>query len=202
RGHLRPWECHHTGLPHAERDLLFPHPARALGVAWRAARAHVRAAAVGGVPGLAQILRRAVPHARLAKDHVARAAGAAQAAAQRARHARLYQRGRTADMNLREGRIGRQEAACLAAFGVAVNGLVYPNDAALYAHGNAAYLAAPLSLLLLLPAFALVARAMERRASAHLGGFLCDALGGLAGRAAALAVIGYLIVSAAVPLIQ
>ena len=105
-------------------------------------------------------------------------------------------------MNLREGRIGRQEAACLAAFGVAVNGLVYPNDAALYAHGNAAYLAAPLSLLLLLPAFALVARAMERRASAHLGGFLCDALGGLAGRAAALAVIGYLIVSAAVPLIQ
>lgn len=105
-------------------------------------------------------------------------------------------------MNLREGRIGRQEAACLAAFGVAVNGLVYPNDAALYAHGNAAYLAAPLSLLLLLPAFALVARAMERRASAHLGGFLCDALGGLAGRAAALALIGYLVVSAAVPLIQ
>lgn len=105
-------------------------------------------------------------------------------------------------MNLREGRIGRQEAACLAAFGVAVNGLVYPNDAALYAHGNAAYLAAPLSLLLLLAAFALVARAMERRASAHLGGFLCDALGGLAGRAAALALIGYLVVSAAVPLIQ
>lgn len=105
-------------------------------------------------------------------------------------------------MNLCEGRIGRQEATSLTAFGVAVSGLFYPNAASLYAHGNANYLAAPVTLALLMLLFTLVIKAMARRRAPHLGAFLCDALGGGMGRVAALAVVAYLVVAAAVPLIQ
>lgn len=105
-------------------------------------------------------------------------------------------------MNLHEGGIGRQEATCLAVMGVVVSGLFYPNAASLYTHGNAGYLSALVTLLLLLLIFFLVTKAMERRAADHLGMLLCDVLGSTLGAVVGLLIVAFLIVAAAVPLIQ
>ena len=105
-------------------------------------------------------------------------------------------------MKLNEGRIGRQEAASLAAMGLVSSAVFYPNAAEGYRYGNANYFAAPLAFLLLLLLFFVIVRSMKRRGAEHLGAFLTDALGGLFGRVAALAVVAFLVLSAAIPLIQ
>lgn len=105
-------------------------------------------------------------------------------------------------MKLNEGRIGRQEAASLAAMGLVGSAVFYPNAAEGYRYGNSNYIAAPLAFLLLLLLFFVIVRSMKRRSAEHLGAFLTDALGGLFGRVAALAVVAFLVLSAAIPLIQ
>lgn len=105
-------------------------------------------------------------------------------------------------MKLNEGRIGRQEATSLAAMGVVASAVFYPNAAEGYRYGNASYVAALLAFSLLFLLFFITVRAMRRRGAAHLGAFLTDSLGGLFGRVATLAVILFLVISAAIPLIQ
>lgn len=105
-------------------------------------------------------------------------------------------------MNLQEGRIGRQEAACLGWMAVVVSGLFYPNAASLYTHGNANYLVTAVTVLLLFAVFVLVAGAMARRGAAHFGMLLHDGLGRAGGTVAGLILVLVLVVAAAVPLIQ
>ena len=100
-------------------------------------------------------------------------------------------------MNLRQGRIGRQEALCAAAIAAGASAVFATDTGALYAKGNSAYLSTPLSALLSLGAFLLAARAMQRRGDRNLWELLHDGFGSVIGRAAALLCGAVLIFAAA-----
>lgn len=100
-------------------------------------------------------------------------------------------------MNLRQGRIGRQEAVCAAAIAAAASGIFTSDGQALYAKGNSAYVSMLLSAGFALIVFLLTAGAMRRTGCETLWGLLRCGLGALFGRIAALLIIALLIASAA-----
>jgi len=100
-------------------------------------------------------------------------------------------------MNLRQGRIGRQEALCAAAIAAGASAVFTTDTNALYARGNSAYLSTPLSALLSLGAFLLVVRTMQRRDNKNLWELLSDGLGPVFGRVAALICTAVLLFAAA-----
>ncbi len=80
-------------------------------------------------------------------------------------------------MNLREGRIGAQEAIAAAAIAVSVSGIFVTDNNMLYGQGNAAYICAAFSAGLALLLFLYACRGMERTKSATLHGLFCYAAG-------------------------
>lgn len=100
-------------------------------------------------------------------------------------------------MNLRQGRIGRQEALCAAAIAAAASGIFTPDGRELYTHGNSAYLSMLLSAGLALVAFLFAAGAMRRAGCETLCELLRKGLGAIFGRAAALLLCVLLLVAAA-----
>lgn len=89
-------------------------------------------------------------------------------------------------MNLRQGRIGRQEALCAAAIAAAASGIFTPDGRELYAQGNSAYVSMLLAAGLALATFLLAAGAMRRSGCETLWGLLRTGLGAIVGRVVAL----------------
>ncbi len=100
-------------------------------------------------------------------------------------------------MNLRQGRIGRQETLCAAAIAAAASGIFTPDGRELYAHGNSAYLSMLLSAGLALVAFLFAAGAMRRAGCETLWELLRTGLGGIFGRVAAVLLSILLLFAAA-----
>ncbi len=100
-------------------------------------------------------------------------------------------------MNLRQGRIGRQETLCAAAIAACASGIFTTDSEALYARGNSAYLSMLLSAGLALAAFLFTAWAMRRADNKNLWELLHDGLGGMFGRIAALLYAVLLLLAAA-----
>ena len=105
-------------------------------------------------------------------------------------------------MNMRQGRIGKQEAAALALLACVTSGLFSMNTKTLYASGNSAYLssalAAMLSLLSLLP----VAGVMRRKGIRDLGTLYRFAFGPLLAPLAAALTLTAILYAAVMPLIR
>lgn len=80
-------------------------------------------------------------------------------------------------MNLKEGRIGRQETAAMVWIACWISGIFSMNTEDYYAHGNAVYLSTVLSAALSLLAFYLVAEAMRRGACENLAALYRRAFG-------------------------
>ena len=80
-------------------------------------------------------------------------------------------------MNLREGRIGRQESLALAAIALAVSGLFSSDPRGAFHNGNSAYIYVPLALMLAIAAFLLIHAAMKRSGAADLAELYSRALG-------------------------
>ncbi len=100
-------------------------------------------------------------------------------------------------MNLRQGRIGRQETLCAAAIAAAASGIFTPDGRELYTYGNSAYVSMLLSAGLALIAFLFAAGAMRRSGCETLWRLLRVGLGAIFGRAAALLFCTLLLFSAA-----
>ena len=105
-------------------------------------------------------------------------------------------------MNLREGRIGRQEAAALALTGCTVGGLFAQDPGKTYQSGNSAYLSGALSAVLALLLFFLLAEAMNRKGCRNLSALYRFAYGPVLAVPMALVTFLALLFSAAAPMMR
>lgn len=101
-------------------------------------------------------------------------------------------------MNLREGRVGRQESVAAAAIALASSGLFAADKGTGMQSGNSAYLYLPAALLLALAAFLLTGAAMKRSGTENLAELNYFALGVGASAAGALLSLLFCYASAAV----
>ncbi len=80
-------------------------------------------------------------------------------------------------MNLREGRIGKQEAATTAWIACWISGVFAMNTETYYANGNAAYITTVLSAMLALLVFYMIAEVMQRKGCQNLAALYRRAYG-------------------------
>lgn len=103
-------------------------------------------------------------------------------------------------MNLREGRIGRQEAASMAWIACVIPAIFTVSTRVTYENGNASYAATAFSALLALLLFWFVTAAMRARGCDTLSGLYRLAFGGFGAAVAAALTACLLAASAAVPM--
>ena len=105
-------------------------------------------------------------------------------------------------MNMRQGRIGNQEAASLALLACVISGLFAMNTKTQYANGNSAYISSPLaamlSLLVLLPIYFV----MRRKGIRNLAELYRFAFGPVLAVLAATLTLGSILYAAAMPLLR
>lgn len=105
-------------------------------------------------------------------------------------------------MNLRLGRFGKQESACVCGLGALMSGMFAVNTAEAYAEGNVCWLATLLGLLGAVLVFLLLIKAMEKQRVSSLGALFQRTLGRIGGTVLGLGVTGVLVFSAALPNLQ
>ena len=105
-------------------------------------------------------------------------------------------------MNLREGRIGNQEAVAVTMLAAVLNTVFVTEGQRLYHSGNQTYLSVMASAALSLIVFLLAARAMAHRGLADLNGLLNDSFGRTVGSILGAGIALLLVISAAMPLIR
>lgn len=105
-------------------------------------------------------------------------------------------------MNLREGRIGKQEAACTAAIAALISGMFSLNTQSAYQKGNSLYLSTILAALLSLAVFLFAADAMRRCGARELSGLFRMAFGRFFGRVAGVLTALSLLAAASLPLMR
>ncbi len=103
-------------------------------------------------------------------------------------------------MNLREGRIGKQECASAALIGAVISGIFAMNTSAVYEDGNSAYVSSILAALAALGVFLLAAAAMNKHGLVDLYGLFRFALGRFFAPVASFVVVFALLLAAALPL--
>lgn len=103
-------------------------------------------------------------------------------------------------MNLRQGRIGKQESAALGMMASVIGGIFLMNTASFYGRGNSSYLSSVLSAGLALLAFYLVAESMRRTGCEHLAMLYQKAFGRILCLPMGLLTACTVAVSAVVPL--
>ena len=105
-------------------------------------------------------------------------------------------------MNLRDGRIGRQESVAMGLIALCAAGLVTVNPQQTYAGGNLMYLARPLGVGLALAAFWITGLIQRRSGAKDLFELLELSLGPVLGALAALLLCACLLLCAALPLFR
>lgn len=103
-------------------------------------------------------------------------------------------------MNLREGKIGRQETICALVISLCISGLFSIDSADAYEKGNSTYISIPLAACIALLVFLLAAWAMRSSRSANLISMLEYGAGKVLGRVIALALSFMLLLFAAIPM--
>lgn len=89
-------------------------------------------------------------------------------------------------MNRRQGKIGRQEALCIAAIAACASAIFTTNNAELYARGNSAYISMPMAAAIAVIVFLFLANTMCRMEAESLYGMFRVGLGPILGRLVAL----------------
>ncbi len=105
-------------------------------------------------------------------------------------------------MKYKEGRIGIQEGIAVTATALCINGVFSIDPEYAYSKGNSTYLSLPLSALLSLCLFLLVAAAMKHRGADSLEGLMRGSLGGVLSKVFAIPLMLALIIGGIVPIIQ
>lgn len=105
-------------------------------------------------------------------------------------------------MNLRLGRFGKQESACVCGLGAMISGMFTVNTGEAYAQGNVCWLATLLGLLGAALVFLLVTEAMEKLGVSSLWDLLKGTVGGMLGGILGLCLIALLVLSATLPNLQ
>ncbi len=105
-------------------------------------------------------------------------------------------------MNLRLGRFGLQEAACVVGLGAMISGIFSLNVGDTFARGNVCYMATAAGALLALLLLRLLQGAMVRAEAEDLGDLLLSGFGTVLGGVLALPLCLGLMLSAALPLFR
>lgn len=105
-------------------------------------------------------------------------------------------------MNLKQGRIGKQETASIALIACVACGIFSMNTTTVYASGNASYLSSAVAALLSLLLFYVIAEAMRRTRCKNLAQLYRFAFGRLLSIPIAFFTLVMLIYTAAMPLIR
>lgn len=103
-------------------------------------------------------------------------------------------------MNLREGKIGKQETICALAISLCVSGLFSIESDDAYTHGNSTYISIPLALLISAGVFLLAAAAIKKSGSQDLIRLFRYGAGKVMGSVLSVVFVFMLMVSAAVPI--
>lgn len=105
-------------------------------------------------------------------------------------------------MNLRLGRFGKQEGACVCGLGALVSGMWTVNTGTAYENGNVGWLATMLGLLGAALVFLLLTGAMEKLGAPSLWPLLKKSVGGFLGSILGSILLALLVLSAALPNVQ
>lgn len=105
-------------------------------------------------------------------------------------------------MNLRLGRFGKQESACVCGLGALVSGMWTVNTGTAYQNGNVEWLATLLGLLGAVLVFLLLVKAMEKMGITSLWGLMEKSVGRFLGSVLGLCLLVLLVLSAALPNVQ
>lgn len=105
-------------------------------------------------------------------------------------------------MNLRLGRFGKQESACVCGLGALVSGMWTVNTGLAYQNGNVGWLATLLGLLGAVLVFLLLTSAMAKWHTTSLWPLLKRSVGGFLGSILGIFLLVLLVLSAALPNVQ